>query len=477
MQCSPPFESRERWATRPYETRVVDVAALQAQGAIPLEAHWASVFISAPVHPDDLMAVAASYDKTGRYGTQTPFNDQLAAHWEGGKWQVDGTHDSIITAGDGGTGPTQAQLTLFYNNGKDKYQIEQALASGEQMWVDVGNLIRGQTPDKDGHTLPPDLAWGAYQLRDLTDRALGSLFEGKLVLDKTYGHAAYGCSECCGNYPGFMLYDPIGVPVGGSADQWVEGTNQCTGAEEDVTTFFHTWWTDNTSIATASLNQISGVAARSTNNRAQGNLLTAVNGEIGCNKIQDTPGGPVNVTPVISGIAPGQGLVGTAVGVTISGTGFASGATVDAGSNISVANVSVTNSTTITATFTPKNASSAGGNQLVTVTASGQKSNPANFVVQIPTGLGRIDEPGTPTNGAGPLTTGTSITVKDLGSLALSPPCSSLLLLHLRSPLRTQNRSCAPESSRRFPAAFTVAWSLLDFMFPFAMACGFPAKA
>jgi len=81
---------------KPNATQVVDVAALQAQKVIPTDAHWAAVILSAPVQPDDLMALAASYDETGRYGAQTPFSDQLASHWEGGQWEVDGTHNSLV---------------------------------------------------------------------------------------------------------------------------------------------------------------------------------------------------------------------------------------------------------------------------------------------------------------------------------------------------------------------------------------------
>src|SRR5262245_41141260 len=65
--------------------------------------------------------------------------------------------------------------------------------------------------------------------------------------------------------------------------------------------------------------------------------------------------------------------------------GFASGATVSAGSNVTVSNVSVSSSTQLTATFTPTNSSSAGGNQSVTVTLNGQTINSQNFFVQVPT--------------------------------------------------------------------------------------------
>src|SRR5437870_9106656 len=94
------------------------------------------------------MAVAASYDDSLRYGAQTPFSDQLSFKWEGSRWEYDVQHDSIITGGNGGTKPIRAAFTLFYNEGTDKYELEQTLQPDEQMWIDVGRLIRERVPDK-----------------------------------------------------------------------------------------------------------------------------------------------------------------------------------------------------------------------------------------------------------------------------------------------------------------------------------------
>jgi len=58
---------------------------------------------------------------------------------------------------------------------------------------------------------------------------------------------------------------------------------------------------------------------------------------------------------------------------------------VNAGSNISVTNVSVGSATQIMATFTPTNSASAGGNKAVIVASNGQTSGPENFFVQVPT--------------------------------------------------------------------------------------------
>ena len=61
----------------PYQTQQVDVAALQKAGTIPENANWALVTITTDSLPDEVVAVAASYDDTLRYGAQTPFSDQL----------------------------------------------------------------------------------------------------------------------------------------------------------------------------------------------------------------------------------------------------------------------------------------------------------------------------------------------------------------------------------------------------------------
>lgn len=66
---------------------------------MPKDANWASVTLATNSLPDEVVAVAASYDQTLKYGAQTPFSDQLAVQWVGSGWQYDPMHDSIITGG------------------------------------------------------------------------------------------------------------------------------------------------------------------------------------------------------------------------------------------------------------------------------------------------------------------------------------------------------------------------------------------
>ena len=260
----------------PYATRRIDVAALQAGGTLPKDANWASVTLTTNGLPDELIAVAASYDQTLQYGAQTPFSDQLSFRWEGGMWQYDPYHDSIITAGNGGAKPTQSAFTIFYNQGTQRYDLEQTLQPDEQMWIDVGKLIREHVQDKNGNVLPADLTSGSYEFRDLTNTGIGSLFEGKVIYDKTYGHVAYGCAECCGFGETVPWYNPIGVPIYTAVADGVNALNSCTNIfEDESSSFYNNWSSANTAIATVDkYGTHTGVAQGSTTSKTQGSLLS-----------------------------------------------------------------------------------------------------------------------------------------------------------------------------------------------------------
>ncbi len=216
------------------------------------------------------MAIASSYDSTGRYGAQTPFNDQLAPFWAGGQWQVDATHNSIVAITNGGSKQTTARLTLHYNGGTSNYVIEQPIAAGDQMWLNFADLIQKSVPDKNGNKLPAGLTSGTYDLRDLGGENAGSLFEGKVALDKTLGHLAYGCMMCCGYDSAFIDPDSLAFGVGEDAYLTVRGHNACSLEWEDVTQYYDTWSSGDTSIATLSAATAHGVSAGQTQSNASG---------------------------------------------------------------------------------------------------------------------------------------------------------------------------------------------------------------
>jgi hypothetical protein len=143
----------------------------EAKPQIPAEATWAGVTLRYTGRHGDIVPIAASYDESGHYGTQTPFSAAVAAAWEGGMWHAGGPNENtVITVGNGGNEDAIALLTLNFARGKEKYEIEQQLGPGEQMWVDIGERIRNQVPDRNGKLLPPDISHGTYSIQDLKQR-------------------------------------------------------------------------------------------------------------------------------------------------------------------------------------------------------------------------------------------------------------------------------------------------------------------
>ncbi|MGA3168622.1 MAG: Ig-like domain-containing protein [Terriglobia bacterium] len=88
--------------------------------------------------------------------------------------------------------------------------------------------------------------------------------------------------------------------------------------------------------------------------------------------------------PTLSSISPNRGIQGQAVGVTLTGTNFATGATVNvSGTLVTVSNTTVVSTTQITATFTIDK-TAAVGDRAVSVTTSGLTTSAVTFTVAPP---------------------------------------------------------------------------------------------
>jgi hypothetical protein len=310
---------------------------------------------------------------------------------EGTQWRVDSNHNSIMAVGNGGAKPVTAGITLFYDQGTKQYNMEKQIDPDSQVWVNFADLIQNRIPDRDGNVFPEDTKSGTYSIQVISHPLQAVLYEGKVITDKTYGHATYGCIICCGYNP--TGFDPDSAWTGLEATTGVNamGTNTCTNISQAINDFYGTWWPSNASIFTMSTGTMTGVSIGTGKTNASATTVP-VGGQGNdrppyCPQRPSVNQGTGNVAPTITSISPSQGLVGAATNVTITGTAFASGATVNAGANISVSSVSVTSSTQMTATFTPTNSSSAGGNQGITVIVGGQNSNSVNFYAQTPSKL------------------------------------------------------------------------------------------
>lgn len=355
----------------PYETRQIDVAAMQDGKILPANAHWTSVTVTTNSKPDEVMAVAVSYDATLRYGAQTPFSDQLSFKWEGGEWQYDAEHNSIMTASNGGTKPALAAFTLFYDHGTQRYDLEQMLQPDEQMWIDVGKLIREHVPDKNGRILPVDLTSGTYEFSDLTDPIIGTLFEGKITYEKTNGHVTYGCStQCCGDDSVWLKVNPLNLTAGSKASNGVLAST-CNGYIADVSPkFYGGRSTADPSIATVdTYGTVTGVGGGSTTTFADG--LLPQDGLRRCPLVENVATGSDNVAPpvTVSCTLKDLALGPTAPATTTTGSCAAtvnpSGGTYTWSASKNTVSVTSNGSS---ASYTAANASSSAADTTITVT-------------------------------------------------------------------------------------------------------------
>jgi hypothetical protein len=165
-------------------------------------------------------------------------------------------------------------------------------------------IIRDFIPDKNGKTLPADLASGSYEVRDLTNHAFGTLFEAKVIYDKTYGHVTYGCNQCCGyTTPVTLWYNPVLVPFTSTADDGVFAYEPCMAGYDDVSSYFYSHWNSNdTSIVTVdAIGTHYGVAVGSTTSFVSAAPLPNSNIRLNCpNSMMGPSQGGANVTPNVT---------------------------------------------------------------------------------------------------------------------------------------------------------------------------------
>jgi hypothetical protein len=207
-------------------------------------------------------------------------------------------HNAIVAVTNGGTSATDALLTLHYDNGQKKYEIQQTIKPGDQMWLNFADLIHHSVPDRNGQVLPADLTSGTYDLEDLSPGTAGNLIEGKVVVDKTWGHLTYGCLTCCG-YTSYLDPDPLGLGVGGNGLISTMGTNNCTAADVNLESMFSgaTWGSLNASIAQVTAHNGLGMAQGTTNGYARATVPDGDgSGFKVCPKNVQQPGNQVQVT-------------------------------------------------------------------------------------------------------------------------------------------------------------------------------------
>ena len=293
----------------PFATQQLQMGAMQQQLGIPEDAHWATATLTTSAAPDDLIAIASSVDAASRFHLDASFSGTVTGHFVGGEWRADSNHDQLISVTNSGQKPTNALLTLHYDNGQKSYEMQQSIQPGDQVFVDVVELIRNRVADRRGQTLPTDLTFGTYDVLDLSGGS-GGLSVGSLALDKALGYqAAVPSPDCCGDYGDVLSPDSIEVDISGF--QTVEGQarNQCTG-QLDVLAGLTSWWSGNSGVAQVANAKVTGVAPGYTTANASGVMPVCSGNTLYWENINLTA--PVTVTPTVTITIQSSGTIPTA---------------------------------------------------------------------------------------------------------------------------------------------------------------------
>jgi hypothetical protein len=281
----------------PNATTVLNLSDLQDRKVISPDANWATVTLDFVGHDGDLVPVTASYADHEQFLMQSPFSDWLSFMWKGGEWEVDVNHNSLITTGNAGTKPTRAAVTIYYDQGKQKYDFPpRTLQPGEAMTINLAELIQRQTPDAGGKALPAALSTGSYEIRDL-DSSDGQLYEGKIAIDRTNGHATYGCALCC-SYSDAYITDYDGS-IGDYGNVQVFAMNSCTESWLDQTSIATGWITGDSGIATVAAGVVHGVGVGSSSTGASVHLRTPQSYKV-CPLLYLAPVGLVRIRPTVT---------------------------------------------------------------------------------------------------------------------------------------------------------------------------------
>lgn len=279
----------------PFVTQQVQIgpALLQNPNKIPQNAHWGMVTLTTDALPDDLVAIATSADASGRFNLSTRFAGGVGGHFVGGEWQLDANHNEIAAITNIGAKPTDALLTLHYDNGQKKYEMQQPIAPGDQMWINLAQLVRNRVADRHGNTLPADVSSVTYETQDSTPGSY-SLMANTLALDGSFGFQAVPpILRCCGADGAIWNPDAFDLVLDGTEFGSISGTNQCTGLPMDISGEFTNWWSGNSAVATVATKQVHGVAAGFTDGFASG-WVTEGNGSY-CTVVQTQVTAPITV--------------------------------------------------------------------------------------------------------------------------------------------------------------------------------------
>ena len=323
---------------------------------------------SATVNPGDLIVATGSTDQTANYVFEVlPQAVATTQSKQDCFWMVGGGWDTMSTLWNSGSAPEDLIVTIGFKGGDGHYKLPVHLEPGAGKVIDLAEIIRAAKPDADGHLIPRNVQGGGMIISGSSGlpEKINVVVSGGVF--SVFGATCVPPCVTCGPPPTELLLTPASLSVAVGGSQQMTSTIEFSNGQSFDNTSNTTWTSKNTSVATVSSGgMMNAMAVGSTDIDGQDDFLRSDRicswtGPYICPTVILLGQAPTCVGACITSINPPLGPVTmTVFGVIITGNGFGTNPTVNAGPGISVQRNSATDSQinanfVIAATATPGN--------------------------------------------------------------------------------------------------------------------------
>jgi hypothetical protein len=362
----------------PYETHTLDVPSLMAAAGLKYFNGSVNLVLDTQGQKGLLMA-SGSVDQTNTYVFEVPPHAVLPSSGKSlSYWSTGNGDDTMVTLWNPADEEQNLIFRLVFAGGH--YDLPILLGPRETRMFNISSILSGQGPDPNGNMIPAGVQEGSAVL-------VGSEADNQSVLvaveSGTYNVRKATCQQNCTSCNGTTSYwvasSPFGVAVGGQTQEYLQAQWN-TGQQYDYTSGA-SWGSSNTSVATIPQPGLAhGVSGGDFTASASISSVPvyaqACNGYPSCPVAGGGGGQAPGVVPNITSIDPSSLALGASnVQVTISGSGFGSSPTVNLPSGVTINNGNQVSSDSQIVTYVNVAYTAAIGNNNISVTANGQKSN------------------------------------------------------------------------------------------------------
>ncbi|MEJ2080311.1 MAG: IPT/TIG domain-containing protein [Acidobacteriota bacterium] len=378
----------------PGEIRDLSAEVLEAtQDLARLQGVTLGLELTSTGAPGTLLAAAESVSLDGDQVFRVPLIDPQTKGAAGNyPWRVDGDVSTVVYLKNVTSEPRDYTVQFDFDGGSYVVGMD-TLDPDETVAIDVRELRDSQRPDVHGTVIPPDASEGQVHWSAQGEGAQHSMLGRAEYVDAVHGFSStYACSHCCPDtyWDSWLTPAEATLQVGTLVD-WsaFQRNRNCFGSFLSPFQVWNANWSSTypSVLHSEGAGSFTGVDAGDADAEARWFACTFTHSYlIGiCSEscAMRAPSSPVGVIPVISGLSPAKGLVGSSVQVTISGHGFTNNPSVSVAGAGVTASVQSHSSTTINATFSIASYAEAGSHT-VRVTAGGKPSNMVSFLVRVP---------------------------------------------------------------------------------------------